>query len=97
MELRIVKKLKSTPLNSTIQKFNRWNRPAYVNYKSLMKKELKNNVENLLFDDRTLLRGHINSSGLRQLMNKHYYTETDYSRLIWQLINLEYFYRHFID
>ena len=97
LELRIVKKLKSTPLNSTIQKFNRWNRPAYVNYKSLMKKELKNNVENLLFDDRTLLRGHINSSGLRQLMNKHYYTETDYSRLIWQLINLEYFYRHFID
>lgn len=35
--------------------------------------------------------------GIRNLLNEHYMTERDYSKLIWQIINLEYFFRNFID
>ncbi len=97
LELRIVKKLKSTSLNSAVQKFSRWNKPAYVNFKRWMKVELKDKVENFLFDERTLQHGIFNPDGIRTILKYHYSTETDYSRLIWQMINLEYFYRHFID
>ena len=96
-ELKIVNRLKSSTLNSIVQKFSRWNKPAYVKYKVWFKADLKQKIEEILLDERTLQRGIFYPEGIQTILYNHYNTEKDYSRLIWQMINLEYFYRHFID
>lgn len=97
LENRIVGKLKPTPMNKIIQKFSRWNKPNYVNYKEWFTNELRQNAENIILDKKTLSRGVFDESGIRTLLNEHYTTAKDNSRLIWQIINLEYFLRQFID
>ena len=97
LENRIVGRLKPTPMNKLIRKIKRWNKPNYVSYKEWFCNELKQDVENIILNKQTLSRGVFNESGIRTLLNEHYATEKDNSRLIWQIINLEYFFRNFID
>lgn len=97
LENRIVGRLKPTPMNKLVRKIKRWNKPNYVSYKEWFCNELKQDVENIILDKHTLTRGIFDESGIRTLLNEHYTTEKDNSRLIWQIINLEYFLRKFID
>ncbi|MEA1986708.1 MAG: asparagine synthase-related protein [Candidatus Marinimicrobia bacterium] len=97
LERKIIGRLKPTPFNKIIQKFNRWNSPSYVSYKEWFRNELKNNMESIVLDKRTLSRGIFDEKGIKNLLNEHHTTEKDNSRLIWQIINLEYFFRNFID
>lgn len=96
-ENKIIGRLKPTPLNKIIKKLNRWNRPNYVSYKEWFKRELKQSVEDVILDNITLSRGIFNKTGVKKLLNEHYYSEKDNSKLIWQIINLEFFFRNFID
>ena len=97
-ENRIVGKLKTTPItNSLIQRFARWNRPSYINYKKWFCHDLKNEIESLIFDSATVSHGMFNMTALRNLLDEHYFTEQDNSGLIWQVINLEYFLRDYFS
>lgn len=97
LENKIVIKLQATPFNKIIKKINRWNRPDYVSYGEWFKNELKHDVENIVLDNRTISRGIFNENGLRKLLTEHNLTKKDNSRLIWQIINIEYFFRNFVD
>jgi len=97
LENKIIGRLKPTPFNKIIQQCNRWNKPNYVSYKEWFKNELKQNLENIVLDKKTLSRGIFREDGIKDLLNEHYATEKDNSRLIWQIINLEYFFRNFVD
>lgn len=97
LERKIIGRLKTTPVNKIIKNISRWNKPSYVSYDKWFRQELKQKTEDLLFDSKTLSRGVFSEEGLRNLLNEHYHTEKNNSALIWQIINLEYFFRNFID
>jgi asparagine synthase (glutamine-hydrolysing) len=96
-ENKIITKLKETPLQAVFKNIKRYNRPKYVSYDYWFKNELKDQVKDILFDKRIINRGIYNPSGLEKLFSDHMNSSVDNSGLIWQIINLEYFYRRFID
>ncbi|MBC8525479.1 MAG: asparagine synthetase B [Candidatus Cloacimonetes bacterium] len=96
-ERKIIKELKKTPVNKIIQKLGLLVNPNYVDYKRWFRNELREDIEDLILDKRTLSRGIFKKSGIKTLLNEHNYTEKDNSKLIWQIINLEYFFRNFMD
>lgn len=97
LEQKIIGRLKPTPVNKLLKHFSRWNKPSYISYGKWFREDLKQKMESLLLDPETLSRGVFDQKGIKKLLNEHYYTEKDNSPLIWQIINLEYFFRNFID
>jgi asparagine synthase (glutamine-hydrolysing) len=97
LESRVINRAKKTKLKSLIKNFHRWNRPNYVSYAEWFRSDLKKNVENLVLDPKTLDRGLFRKDGLQLLLQDHFTGRKDRNRLIWQVINLELFFRHFID
>ena len=94
-ENKLIGRLNNSPVNALLKHFRRWNIPNYVNYKEWFKYELREEIENLLFA-RPLSTGHLYRTGaIRDLFNDHLYSERDHTRLLWQIINLEYFYQNF--
>jgi hypothetical protein len=71
--------------------------PSYVNFNSWFKNELRRPLHDLLLDRRTLNRGIFSSSGVETILRLQDKPVEDHSRLLWQMVNLEYFYRNFID
>jgi len=96
-ERKIIKELKKTPINKIIQKLGLLDHPNYVDHKRWFRNELRENIEHIILDKRTLSRGIFKGSGIKTLLNEHYYTKKDNSKLIWQIINLEYFFRNSMD
>lgn len=97
MENKVIAYIKSTPARKIIANFEGWNRPEYVNYNEWFKKDLKPEMEEIVLSNETLSRGFYDESGLKELIRQHSLPNKDHSRLIWQIINLEYFFRNFID
>jgi len=97
LERKIIGRLKFTSLNKIIKNISRWNKPSYVSYDKWFRHELKQKMEDFIFDPKTLSRGIYSLEGIKKLLDEHYHTEKDNSGLIWQIINLEYFFRNFID
>ncbi|MDX2444664.1 MAG: asparagine synthase-related protein [Bacteroidales bacterium] len=97
MENKAIAYIKSTPARKIIANFEGWNRPEYVNYNEWFKKDLKPEMEEIVLSNETLSRGFYDESGLKELIRQHSLPNKDHSRLIWQIINLEYFFRNFID
>ena len=93
----LLKRFKKTSLNLIIKKVKRWNRPNYVDYDKWFKMELRDLLETLLLDKRTLERGIFDRNGLESLIHEHVFSRKDHSLLLWQLVNLEYTHRNFID
>ena len=97
LENKMITYLKSTSARRLLLNFEWWNRPSYVNYNEWFKKDLKEEMGKIVLDRKTLSRGFYNESGLREMLRQHSFPNKDHSRLIWQIINLEYFFRNFID
>lgn len=97
LEKKITVVLKNSPANSIINKINKYNRPSYVNYNGWFKNELNRNMKDILLNKKTLSRGVFNEDGLKLLIQQHQNPRQDHSRLLWQAINLEYYFRNFID
>ncbi len=96
-ENKLIPYLKSTSASKVISKFSRWNKPSYVSYNEWFKNDLKQEMEAIILDKKTLSRGLYNENGLKGMLRQHSLPGVDHSRLIWQIINLEYFFRNFID
>jgi len=99
MEFRnlAVSKFRYTPLGILIKRIPGLNRPAYVRYDQWFRNELKNHVKEFIFSERLIKRKIFRSEGLEDLLNDHFSEKDNHARLIWQIINLEYFYRNYID
>jgi asparagine synthetase B (glutamine-hydrolysing) len=97
MENKIVTKLQQSPVHWAIKDIIRYNRPKYVSHNAWFKNELKQLLSEILFDNRTTSRGIFDPAGLEKLFSEHQNATTDNSGLLWQIVNLEYFYRNFID
>jgi len=96
-EKKIAIVLKNSPVNSLISKVNKYSRPAYVDYNGWFKNELNSNMKDILLSKKALSRGIFSEEGLRLIIQQHQDPRFDHSRLLWQAINLEYFFRNFID
>jgi asparagine synthase (glutamine-hydrolysing) len=96
-ENKLITYIKSSSARKLVTSFERWNRPVYVNYNEWFKKDLKQKMEEIVLDKKTLSRGFYDENGLKELLRQHSLPNIDHSRLIWQIINLEYFFRNFMD
>lgn len=89
--------LKGSKLSPIISHIPRYNRPTYIDYNGWFKKELYNEMIGVILDKRTLSREIYNPEGLKQLVLSHQNPRNNHSKLLWQVINIEYFFRNFID
>ncbi len=97
LENKAVTILKSSKLNPVISLIPKYNTPSYTSYNEWFKNELYENMSSLLLDKRTLSRGIFKEDAVKNLIATHKTTSNDHSRLLWQMINLEYFFRNYID
>jgi asparagine synthase (glutamine-hydrolysing) len=97
LENRVINRAKKTKLKKYIERLDRWNKPSYVSYAEWFNNELRSQVETFILDKRTLGRGIFIEEGIKKILNEHFSVKADHHRLIWQIINLELFYRNFID
>ncbi|MBN1415294.1 MAG: hypothetical protein JW973_09355 [Bacteroidales bacterium] len=97
LEKKVVTRLQQTPARYVVNRVKRYNRPKYVSHNAWFKNELKQLLGEILFDSRTTSRDIFNRAGLEKLFSDHQKPTTDNSGLLWQVVNLEYFYRSFID
>jgi len=96
-ERKLVQRLRKSPINQILKHISRYKEYNYVDYKSWFRNELNAPLKEILFDNRTLNRPFYRKDGINQLYEKHMHTDTDYSKILWQIINLEYFFRNFMD
>lgn len=97
LESKISSLIKSSKLNPLIKHVKRYNMPSYINYNEWFKKDLYSEMVSIILDEKTLSRGIYNKDGLVKLINLHKDPRNNYARLLWQVINLEYFFRNNID
>jgi asparagine synthase (glutamine-hydrolysing) len=61
------------------------------------RRELKDELINLLLDSRTLQRGYFNERGVRTLLNEHFTGRRDRSLEVWTLLVFELWHRNFLE
>jgi len=88
-------KAKNIPIFEKIA--NRSLPPSYTNYDQWFKFDLRSRLHTVLLDKKTLDRGIFNKDGVETLLRRHDKPTENHSRLLWQMVNLEYFFRNFID
>jgi asparagine synthetase B (glutamine-hydrolysing) len=97
LENKVAAVLKNSRLKPLISWIPKYNRPTYINYDGWFRNELNHQMTEIILDNKTLSRNVFNAEGLRKLIKLHLKLSNNHSRLLWQIINLEYFYRNFID
>jgi asparagine synthase (glutamine-hydrolysing) len=97
LELKIINRLLKTTLAPKIKTIERYNPHKYINYKQWFRSELNPFLKEILFDPKTMNRPFYKKNSIDILFTKQMNTEYDYSKLIWQIINLEYFLRTYMD
>jgi asparagine synthase (glutamine-hydrolysing) len=75
----------------------RWIPPSYNSFNQWFKFDLREKLHAFLLDKKTLDRGIFDRNGVEALLRLHDKPTEDHSRLLWQMVNLEYFFRNFID
>lgn len=96
-ERKVVQHLKKTKLAPAINLLKRYQESPYVDYKKWFNGQLNEQLREVLFDSRTLQRPFYKKNGIEQLYRLHQTNQADYSSILWQVINLEYFFRTFVD
>jgi asparagine synthase (glutamine-hydrolysing) len=65
--------------------------------KHWMRNELKELIQTLLLEPRTLQRGYFNPDSVRQILDEHFNGRRNQSGVIWRLLMLELWHRNFLD
>ncbi len=94
---KVVTLLKKGKLGYLAALYKPWNRPEYVDYKNWFRNELKQDILNFFLKDDLKSSEIIDKNEVIKMLNMHLSGKYDFSGLLWQLVNLEYFYRNFID
>lgn len=97
IENKIAKIALGSPLKPIASLYKPWVRPNYVNYTAWFRDDLKENITNFLTTKKLKSAEILNTQYVKTLVDEHLQGKRDNSPLLWQLINLEYFYQNFID
>jgi asparagine synthase (glutamine-hydrolysing) len=62
-----------------------------------MRNELKDMVQTILLEERTLQRGYIKPNGVRRMLNEHFDKRRDHSPRLWRLLMFELWHRNFLE
>jgi asparagine synthase (glutamine-hydrolysing) len=62
-----------------------------------MRNELKDLVQDVLLEPRTLQRGYFNAKGVRQMLGEHFRNRRDHSARLWRLLIFELWHRNFLE
>jgi asparagine synthase (glutamine-hydrolysing) len=62
-----------------------------------MRYELKEMVETILLEPRTLQRGYFNRAGVRKMLDEHFSQRRDHSPRLWRLLMFELWHRNFME
>jgi asparagine synthase (glutamine-hydrolysing) len=62
-----------------------------------MRHELKEMVQTILLEPRTLQRGYFNPAGVRKLLGEHFERRRDHSARLWRLLTFELWHRNFLE
>jgi len=71
--------------------------PTYYNYDQWFRFDLRERLHSFLNEKKIMDRGIFNKDGVETILRLHDKPTEDYSRLLWQIVNLEYFFRNFVD
>ena len=72
-------------------------RITYLKLGDWFRYDLRDKMTDLVLGKQVLSRGLYNPQGLKEMVDVHVKGKADYSGLLWQIINLEYFFRNFVD
>lgn len=97
IENKIAKVALSSSLKSLASLYKPWVRPNYVNYTAWFRNDLKQQLVNFLITKKLKSAEILNIHYVNTLVNEHIQGKRDNSPLLWQVINLEYFFQNFID
>jgi asparagine synthase (glutamine-hydrolysing) len=62
-----------------------------------MRNELKDLIEGVLLDPKTLQRGYFNPKAVQQILDEHFRGRRNQSSAIWRLLMLELWHRNFLE
>lgn len=62
-----------------------------------MRNELKEMVQTILLEPRTLQRGYFNPAGVRRMLGEHFSERRDHSARLWRLLMFELWHRNFLE
>jgi asparagine synthase (glutamine-hydrolysing) len=62
-----------------------------------MRHELKEMVQTILLEPRTLQRGYFNPKGVRRMLDEHFEQRRDHSARLWRLLIFELWHRNFLE
>ncbi len=62
-----------------------------------MRNELKEMVQTILLESRTLQRGYFNPNGVRRMLEEHFNQRRDHSARLWRLLAFELWHRNFLE
>ena len=62
-----------------------------------MRHELKEMVQTILLEPRTLQRGYFNPAGIRKMLGEHFEQRRDHSARLWRLLIFELWHRNFLE
>jgi len=95
LENKIATLAMKSPARVVMKHYRPWNRPSYVNHNQWFRKQLYSQLD--AFFAQELKCGElINARHARTLLQEHVEGKRNNSSLLWQVINLEYFFRSFM-
>lgn len=97
LELKGINVLKKTSLKNLIDFVPRWSKPKLVNYKKVFDEASITFFNEVLLSEKAKNRKVYNEKAIQNLIYKQFYTNENVLPILWQLINLEYFFLNFID
>ncbi len=88
---------RQTPLHGLMNRLGFREEPGYVNLAGWFRNELKKKMLDFVLSEKVMSRGLYNKKGLKKVVDQHITGAKDHAELLWQIINLEYFYENFMD
>ncbi len=97
IEKKLMIYAQQTPLKGLMNSLGFRPQPGYVNLAGWFRNELREKMVDLVLSKKVMSRGLYNEAGLRKIVDQHVSGTRDHAELLWQIINLEYFYENFMD
>lgn len=97
IENKIAAQALRSPLRGLARLYKPWTTPSYTNYSSWFRRELRDELVLFLTPNNLKCGELLNTVSVTELLQEHLSKKRDHTSLLWQIINLEYSYRNFVD
>lgn len=97
IERKVSAAMLNSPLRPIAKLYKPWNTQSYVNYNQWFKEDLRKELTRFLTEEKLASSELINPRAVKNLVQDHLANKHDNSRLLWQIVNLEHFYRNFMQ